>query len=284
VYTTLIDAERLAGILDDCVLVDCRHDLLDPSIGPAAYAEGHLPRAWFLHQDTKLAGPRNGRNGRHPLPDRETLRGTLEAIGLSDDRQLIVYDSQGGMFAGRLWWLARWLGHRAVAMLDGGLPAWTQAGFPLTRDIPDPASVRRGSLSQRPSLATALDANGVLANLASRERLMIDARSAERYRGEVEPIDPVAGHIPGAFNRPFQENLRPDGRFKPAPVLRQEFETLLAGRKPAEVLHQCGSGVSACHNILAMEMAGLEGSALYPGSWSEWCADPSRPVATGANP
>ncbi len=283
-YTTLIDAEQLATVIDDCVVVDCRHDLMDPAIGPIVYAQGHLPRAWHLHQDTKLAGPRNGRNGRHPLPDRETFRQTLESIGLSDDLQLVVYDAQGGMFAGRLWWMARWLGHRAVAMLDGGLPAWTQAGFPLSTAAPDPSGVRRGRLSERPSLVTALDTDAVLANLESAERLIVDARSPERYRGEVEPLDPVAGHIPGAINRPYGNNLRPDGRFKPAQVLREEFEALLGGRSPATVLHQCGSGVTACHNILAMEMAGLQGSALYPGSWSEWCADPGRPMATGPNP
>jgi len=280
IHTTLIDAEALATILDDCVLVDCRHDLMDPTVGAAAYAQGHLPRAWFMHQDTDLAGPKNGRNGRHPLPERETMRRRLEAIGLTDDRQLIVYDDQGGMFAGRLWWLARWLGHRAVAVLDGGLPAWTKAGFPLTRELPK--ADRDGRLGDRPSLVRMIDAPAVLANIDSRECLLVDARSPERYRGEIEPLDPVAGHIPGATNRPFQQNLRPDGRFKPAEVLRGEFATLLAGRAPGQVIQQCGSGVSACHNIIAMELAGLNGSALFPGSWSEWCADPARPVATGA--
>lgn len=280
IHTTLIDAQALATILDDCVLVDCRHDLMDPSVGAAAYAQGHLPRAWFMHQDTDLAGPRNGRNGRHPLPERETMRRRLEAIGLTDERQLVAYDDQGGMFAGRLWWLARWLGHRAVAVLDGGLPAWTGAGFPLTRELPK--ADRDGRLGDRPSLVRISDAASVLASIDSRECLLVDARSPERYRGEIEPLDPVAGHIPGATNRPFQQNLRPDGRFKPAEVLRREFAALLAGRTPAQVIQQCGSGVSACHNIIAMELAGLSGSALFPGSWSEWCADPARPVATGA--
>lgn len=280
IHTTLIDAQALATILDDCVLVDCRHDLMDPSVGAAAYAQGHLPRAWFMHQDTDLAGPKNGRNGRHPLPERETMRRRLEAIGLTDERQLVAYDDQGGMFAGRLWWLARWLGHRAVAVLDGGLPAWTKAGFPLTRELPKVD--RDGRLSERPSLVRMIDAASVLANIDSRECLLVDARSPERYRGEIEPLDPVAGHIPGATNRPFQQNLRPDGRFKPAEVLRSEFATLLGNRTPGQVIQQCGSGVTACHNILAMELAGLSGSALFPGSWSEWCADPARPVATGA--
>jgi len=280
IHTTLIDAEALATILDDCVLVDCRHDLTDPSVGAAAYRQGHLPRAWFMHQDTDLAGPKNGRNGRHPLPEREAMRRRLASIGLTDERQLVAYDDQGGMFAGRLWWLARWLGHRAVAVLDGGLQAWTGAGFPLTHELPK--ADRDEPLGERPSLVRMIDAASVLANIDSRECLLVDARSPERYRGEIEPLDPVAGHIPGATNRPFQQNLRPDGRFKPAEVLRGEFAALLAGRTPAQVIQQCGSGVSACHNILAMELAGLGGSALFPGSWSEWCADPARPVATGA--
>ena len=281
-HTTLIAADELAAILDDCVLVDCRHDLMDASAGPAAYAEGHLPRAWFMHQDSDLAGPKNGRNGRHPLPEPETMRRRLEAIGLSDDRQLVAYDAQGGMFAVRLWWLARWLGHRAVAVLDGGLPAWTKAGFPLTRE--PPPTPAPGRLSARPPLVASFDVDAVLSNLSTGERLVVDARAPERYRGETEPLDPVAGHIPGAVNRPFQANLRPDGRFKPAEILRAEFDVLLAGRSPAQLIHHCGSGVTGCHNVLAMEQAGLPGAALYPGSWSEWCSDPARPVATGTEP
>jgi thiosulfate/3-mercaptopyruvate sulfurtransferase len=181
----------------------------------------------------------------------------------------------------RLWWLASWLGHRAVAVLDGGLPAWTRAGFPLTREVPH---AEHGHLSERESLVATFDADAVQANIATGERLLVDARSPERYRGDVEPMDPVAGHIPGARNRAYQENLRADGRFKPPQVLRQEFHQLLAGRPAGEVIHQCGSGVTACHNVLAMQLSGLPGSALYPGSWSEWCADPARPVATGAEP
>ncbi len=279
-HTTLIGADELAAIIDDCVVVACRHDLMDPTVGPAAYAEAHIPRAWFMHQDTDLAGPKSGRNGRHPLPDREAMRRRLEAIGLSDDRQLVAYDAQGGMFAVRLWWLARWLGHRSVAVLDGGLPAWTKAGYPVTAE--PPPAVQAGRLSERPSLVDSVDADAVLANISSRRRLLVDARAPERYRGETEPLDPVAGHIPGAANRPFQQNLRPDGRFKPAEVLRAEFDALLGGRAPTDAIHHCGSGVTGCHNILAMEHAGLPGAALYPGSWSEWCADPARPVATGA--
>lgn len=280
-WTTLISAEELAGTIDRCTVIDTRHDLADPDAGRAAFATGHIPSAFFLHQDLDLAGRRTGHNGRHPLPEREALAARLRAAGLGRGRQLVAYDGQGGMFAVRLWWLARWLGHEAVAVLDGGMDAWTRAGFPLEAVIPGP---RQGDFAAGSSMVAQVGTDAVLANLARSERLVVDARAPERYRGEVEPLDPVAGHIPGAINRPFQQNLRPDGRFKPAPVLRQEFEALLAGRAPQSLIHQCGSGVTACHNLLAMELAGLPGGALYPGSWSEWCADPARPVARGDEP
>ena len=277
-WTTLISADELATHIDACLVVDCRHDLDDPDSGPAAWSVGHIPGAFFLHQDFDLAGPKDGRNGRHPLPDRETLRRTLESIGLSDGRQLVAYDDSGGAFAARLWWLARWLGHREAAVLDGGIQAWRKAGYPVSRE---PAVPRPGALSLREPLVGEVDTEAVLAAMGRGDRLLLDARTPERFRGEVEPVDPVAGHIPGAVNRPLQRNLRPDGRFKPAEVLREEYLALLAGRTPAAVIHHCGSGVTACHNLLAMEMAGLAGSLLYPGSWSEWCADPARPVARG---
>lgn len=278
-WTTLISADELATHIDACLVVDCRHDLDDPDSGPAAWSVGHIPGAFFLHQDFDLAGPKDGRNGRHPLPDRETLRRTLESIGLSDGRQLVAYDDSGGAFAARLWWLARWLGHREAAVLDGGIQAWRKAGYPVDRAQPVPRP--GGSLSPRAPLVAQVDADTVLAGLGSGQRLIVDARTPERFRGEIEPFDPVAGRIPDAVNRPLQRNLRPDGRFKPAEVLREEYAALLDGRNPATLIHQCGSGVTACHNLLAMEHAGLPGGALYPGSWSEWCADPARPVATG---
>ncbi|MGD9943025.1 MAG: sulfurtransferase [Burkholderiaceae bacterium] len=277
----LISADELAARIDGCLLIDCRHDLAAPDAGAAAYAAQHLPGAFFLHQDHDLAGPKTGRNGRHPLPDRETLRRRLESLGLEPGRLLVAYDAHGGMFAARLWWLARWLGHAEAAVLDGGMAAWQAAGYPLSSELPTP---RPGSLPARAPLTPTADAAAVLAQIPGGERMVIDARAPERYRGDVEPMDPVAGHIPGAVNRPFQANLRPDGRFKPVEVLRQEFASLLGPRAPATVIHQCGSGVTACHNLLAMEAAGLTGAALYPGSWSEWCSDPSRPVATGEHP
>ena len=277
-WNTIVTADELAAHLDQCVVVDCRHDLTDPDSGPAAWAVGHLPDAFFLHQDFDLSGPKTGRNGRHPLPERETLQRKLESIGLSDGRQLVAYDDSGGAYAGRLWWLARWLGHPEAALLDGGIQAWRKAGYPVSRE---PALARPGTSSRRKSLVPEVAVDAVLAAAAHGDRLILDARTPERFRGEIEPFDPVPGHVPGAVNRPLQHNLRPDGRFKPAEVLREEYLALLAGRAPAAVIHLCGSGVTACHNLLAMEMAGLPGGALYPGSWSEWCADPARPVALG---
>ncbi len=279
-WRTLIRVDELARRLDDCVVVDCRHELTDPAYGPAAWGEAHLPGAFFLHQDRDLAGERTGANGRHPLPDRESLRRTLESIGLADGRQLVAYDENGGMYASRLWWLSRWLGHAEVAVLDGGLPAWRAAGHALTRE--PPVARRTGTLSMRAPRTAQVGADELLAQLGGDRFRVVDARTPERYRGEIEPLDPVAGRIPGAWNRPYTENLLPDGRFKPAQVLRDEFRVLLDGRGAERLVHHCGSGVTACHNLLAMEYAGLPGAALYPGSWSEWCADPSRPVAVGA--
>ncbi len=282
-FSSLISADELAARLDECVVVDCRHDLFKPEKGADDYATEHLPGAFFLSLDRDLAGPKgDGRSGRHPLPDPATLRARLESIGLSDGRQLVVYDADTGGFAGRLWWLARWIGHEAVAVLDGGLRAWREAGYPLTAEVPVPRA--RGTLSAKPAQASFVTAAQLLADQPKRERLIIDARAPERWRGDTEPLDPVGGHIPGALNRPLQVNLRPDGRFKPAEVLRAEFSTLLAGRDPASVVHSCGSGVSACHNLLAMHHAGLVGASLYPGSWSEWCANPAHPLARGNEP
>jgi thiosulfate/3-mercaptopyruvate sulfurtransferase len=276
-WTTLISAEELAGAIDRCVVVDCRHDLLDLEAGRRSYDEGHVPSAFFLSMESDLAGPKNGRNGRHPLPEREVLRRRLEQIGLDDRKQLVAYDAHGGAMAVRLWCLARWLGHGAVAVLDGDLRAWRAAGFPVTAEAPAlPASP--GRLSDRPALLSMADAGEIAAAIDTPRLFVVDARAPERYAGTVEPIDPVAGHIPGAANRFFGSNLRPDGRFKPAEVLREEFLALLGDKDADSTVHQCGSGVTACHNLLAMEHAGLTGARLYPGSWSEWVTDPARPV------
>lgn len=282
-YRTLISAEELAANIDQCIVVDSRHDIFDPEASLACYIEGHIPSASFVHLDHQLAAPRTGTNGRHPWPGREAVFDLLESLGLTDERQLVVYDTQGNQMAVRLWALARWVGHDAVAVLDGDMRAWRAAGYPLSQD---PSPVRpRGSLSRnRPSLLGMVDADALMRNLQGGEEVVVDARAPDRYSGAIEQIDKVAGHIPGAIDRFYGRNLRPDGRFKPAEVLHEEFIGLLGQTPPEHVIHQCGSGVTACHNILAMEHAGLHGSRLYPGSWSEWIADPSRPVATGDQP
>jgi thiosulfate/3-mercaptopyruvate sulfurtransferase len=216
------------------------------------------------------------------LPERSVLVDKLAALGLNAGQQVVAYDAQGGAYASRLWWLLRWLGHDSVAVLDGGLQAWQAAG--QTLDAAEPGPAARGSFKAAAPLAVTVDAQHVLDNLKTRDRTVLDARAADRYRGENETIDPVGGHIPGAVNRFFKDNLTADGRFKPAHTLRDEFAAVIGQRQPEQVILQCGSGVTACHNALAMEVAGLHGAALYAGSWSEWCADPARPVATGPNP
>jgi len=276
-YTTLVDVGTLAAHLDDpdWLVVDVRHLLSDTGYGERVYGEAHIPGAAFLHCDRDLSGPMTGSNGRHPLPDSEKLAVRLGEIGVGPRTQVVVYDDTQGMIAGRLWLLMRWLGHDRVALLDGGLQAWQAAGQPLTAAVATP----------RPAyfLATVhdclVDAAYVQATLATSRMHLVDARGADRFRGENETIDPVAGHIPGAVNHFFGDNLRTDGCFKPAAELRAEWLAVLAGSPPDRVVHMCGSGVSACLGMLAMEIAGLPGSRLYAGSWSEWCADPERPMA-----
>jgi len=278
-YATLIGAHELAQHLDDpdWVIFDCRHDLANRDFGRDVYARAHLPGARFLHLDEDLSGPITGTNGRHPLPDPVALAQRLAQAGVGNETQVIAYDDAGGMFAARLWWLLRWLGHRRVAVLDGGLIAWCEAAQALTAGVPKPTPAVY-SLSLQPNV---VNATYVLDHLGKPDMLLIDARSPDRYRGENETLDPVGGHIPGAINRFFRDNLDPHGRFKQASVLREEFGTLLKGGDARRVVHQCGSGVTACHNLLGMESAGLTGSRLYAGSWSEWCADATRPIATG---
>lgn len=276
-YTTLVDVATLRAHLADpaWLVVDVRHQLADPGHGQRAYSERHIPGAVFLHCDRDLSGPLTGRNGRHPLPDPVRLAQRLGEIGIGPETQVVVYDDAQGMIAGRLWWLLRWLGHDPVALLDGGLQAWQAAGGLLT---PAPPTLTPCNFVARPQ-DWLVDAAGVLERVDTPQMHLVDARSPDRFRGENESIDPVGGHIPGAVNRFFRDNLQADGRFKPAAELRAEWLAVLAGSPPDQVVHQCGSGISACHNLVAMEIAGLPGSRLYAGSWSEWCADPGRPVA-----
>lgn len=279
-YTTLISAADLAEhvFASNWVVLDCRHDLANPDFGRQAFAEGHIPNAQFAALDTDLAGEKFGADkvfrGRHPLPDRTKFIATLRRWGIDDDTQVIAYDAHGGMFAARLWWMLKWAGHDAVAVLDGGLPAWLAQGMFVSTET---TSRMLGTLTDQASLMAMVGVDDVLKNLTACTRTVVDARAADRFRGENETIDPVGGHIPGAKNRFFKENLQADGRFKSADQLRSEFSELI--ENPEQAIMQCGSGVTACHNLLALEVAGLPGAALYPGSWSEWCADPSRPVA-----
>lgn len=281
-HSTLVDAAQLAAHLNDpawCV-VDCRHDLFDHAMGRRDYDAGHIAGAFFGDIETGLAGPKTGTNGRHPLPTREQVVKLFRGWGMDNRTQLVAYDAQGGQFAVRLWWLARWLGHAGVVVLDGGWQAWLAAGGPTSRAVPTRV---RGTFAPTTPLVKYVDSAFVEGHLNDANTVVLDARAGERYAGEQEPIDPVAGHIPGALNRFWQANLA-DGKFKSRDQLRAEFDALLAGRDSAHVVHQCGSGVTSCHNLLAMEIAGLPGASLYAGSWSEWVADPKRPVALGRTP
>lgn len=286
-YTTLIRAQDLARALqgpqsDRFLVLDCGFELTDPRAGRRHYDAGHLPGAFHVHLEDTLSGPKTGRNGRHPLPDRAALAQALAALGVGPDTQVVAYDNAAGMYAARLWWLLRWIGHDAVAVLDGGVGAWQAAGLPLTTEAPAPRAA--GALVARDGRQPTLDYAGLRAALAAQSRLVLDARAPDRYRGENETLDPIGGHIPGARNRFFRDNLGADGRFLPPAALREAFLAHLDGRAPDALVCQCGSGVTACHNLLALEIAGLPGAALYPGSWSEWSAQPGAPVATGANP
>jgi len=283
-YKTLISASELAARIDDpkWVVVDCRHDLANLAAGRDGYAIGHLPGAVFADIETVLSGAKRGPDGvflgRHPLPEKEALAEALCGFGIGDDTQVVAYDAHGGMFAARLWWLLRWLGHEAVAVLDGGMAAWQALGQPLSGQVPAKA---RGGLTVRAPFVPTVTVREVMDNLESGKRIVIDARAADRFRGENETIDPVGGHIPGAKNRFFKDNLQADGRFKGAAQLRAEFGALIDD--PEQAIMQCGSGVTACHNLLALEVAGMPGASLYPGSWSEWVGDAARPVAKGAD-
>ena len=277
--TRLVSTQELSRHLDDpkWVVFDTRHDLMDHAKGRRAYDAGHIPGAYFLDTENDLAGVKTGKNGRHPLPDVDAFAAKMNERGVGPGVRVVVYDDIGGNFAVRLWWLLRWLGHDDVALLDGGLPLWQKEGRPMTRETPAP---RPGNFVPRPHLGDTVDVHFVERFREDPSVKLIDARNAERFAGQNETIDPVAGHVPGAVNRFWQKNLGPDGRFKDPEELRAEFLDLLASNAPGEAVHMCGSGVTSCHNVFAMELAGLPAGRLYPGSWSEWCADSSRPVAT----
>jgi len=287
-HTTLISTQELQTLLASqvpCMVFDCSFDLSSPDAGTAMYAESHIPGAVYAHLDTALSAKGDpavthaASGGRHPLPLRENFAAWLGSVGFNNTMQAVVYDRQGANYCGRLWWMLKWVGHESVAVLDGGLQAWKAAGGKLA------SGPQAENTPSKYALAPALIALAAIEDVATGVKkgghTLIDARSAPRFRGEVEPIDPVAGHIPGALNRPFTQNIGPDGKFKPAEQLRAEFLALLGQRDPATVVHHCGSGVSAVPNLLAMEIAGLGRTALFAGSWSEWCSDPARPVAQG---
>jgi thiosulfate/3-mercaptopyruvate sulfurtransferase len=282
----LISAPMLAQALADktqaLVVADCRHDLMNHAAGRQAYDQGHVPGAVFIDMEHGLAAARTGKNGRHPLPSLEATRHYLASLGLTPSSHLVVYDAGGGMYALRLWWMARWAGITNVQLLDGGIGAWQSTGQALETVVPAaPKPSETSAFGALTEKMPKVNVSEVMATIGTPTRVVVDARMATRYRGENETIDPVAGHIPGALNRFFQTNLQANGLFKSPKVLHEEFTVLLGSMTPEQVIHQCGSGVTACHNIFAMELAGLPGSALYPGSWSEWVSDPTRPVALG---
>ncbi|MGI4778632.1 MAG: sulfurtransferase [Janthinobacterium lividum] len=300
-HTTLISAEELQALKSGgtpSMVFDCTFDLVQPTAGRAQYAASHIPGAVHANLETDLSA-RHGApgkhgvlvvqdeglpasDGRHPLPSRERFAEWLSSVGLRNDMQAVVYDRNGANYCGRLWWMLKWMGHDAVAVLDGGLQAWQAIGGAVTGNE-EPSHFQSNFVSSEP-LVRLVGTQDVAKRLADANQTIVDARAGARYRGEVEPLDPIAGHIPGALNRPFSENLGPDGRFKPASQLRAEFESLLGGRDPSSVVHQCGSGVSALPNLLAMQIAGLGPTALYAGSWSAWSNTPGLPARQGAQP
>ena len=312
--TPLISAPALRALMASgapLLVFDCRFDLTQPEQGALSYLEGHLPNAQYLHLDRDLSapnvsglapsvggpaptvsgpapgvsGPAPGaadpaQGGRHPLPSRKAFAALMASRGCQNDLPVVAYDGTGGMYAARLWWMLRWLGHPAVRVLDGGLAAWDAAGGALHAG---PVAARAaGAFKLREPLTAAVDYAALRNSLGEGPRLIVDARAPDRFRGENETLDPVGGHIPGAVNRFFRDNLQPDGHFKPQAQLQAEWQAVMAGRRPVDLVAQCGSGVTACHNLLAMAAAGLGGAALYAGSWSDWCAQPDAPIATGA--
>ena len=279
-FTTLVTSEQLAQHLDDpqWVVFDCRFILTEPEGGRRLYEQSHIPGARYAHLDTDLSSPIHATSGRHPLPDPVTLASKLGRWGVGKQTQVVVYDDSFGSMAVRLWWLLRWLGHDSVALLDGGFPRWKRDKYPVSHDLP---VIQPAQFDAQPNDGAWVSIAEILAVCQKGERRLLDARPEDRFTGEREPLDKVAGHIPGSCNWSFEENLDLGGTFLPAVELREAYLKLLNGTPPERIIHTCGSGVTACHNILAMEVAGLPGSKLYPGSWSEWIVDPMRPVETG---
>lgn len=282
-FTRLIDTQTLASYLDDprWVIFDCRFNLTDPAAGQRTYEAGHIPNARYAHLDEDLSSPISPTSGRHPLPEPQTLSRKLGQWGVDTNKQVVVYDDSLGAMAARLWWLLRWLGHDAVALLDGGLPKWEREGRSLTTEEP---AINVTAFVPRQDDSLWVKTEFVKQVVERGGHVLLDARAEPRFKGEVEPFDKVAGHIPGAQNHPFETNLDSQGCFLPADQLGEQFVRRLAGMRPEQVISTCGSGVTACHNILAMEHAGLSGAKLYAGSWSEWITDSSRPIAKGSPP
>lgn len=278
-FTTLIDPATLAAHVGDArwIVLDTRFDLTAPTKGEAQYREGHIPGARYVSLDAHLSGQKTGKNGRHPLPTPEAAVERFGALGITRGAQVVLYDGDMGMYAARGWWMLRWLGHRAVAVLDGGFAAWQRADLPISA-AQERWTPTRFELELHDAARVAVD--DVVSHLGDRDRILVDARAADRFRGENETLDPVGGHIPGAVNRFFQLNLTADRTFKPAAALRQEWTEICRDTDASRVVMYCGSGVTACHNLLALEHAGLTGARLFPGSWSEWSADPERPRET----
>jgi len=279
-YTTVISAEELQAHIDDpvWVVIDCRFTLTDPAAGQRAYDEGHIPGARYMHLDDDLAAPVTENTGRHPLPDPDLLAKKLGELGIDNATQVVAYDDTFGAMASRLWWLLRWLGHDNVALLDGGLPAWIRKKMPLTPDVP---AIEKKTFTPSIRHDMVLDMQGMEAVVASGDNVIIDARAEERFSGEVEPLDKIAGHIPGARNLPFEDNLDLDGTFMDKDEIVDLYKEFIGDKNSEHVVMMCGSGVTACHNLVAMEIAGLQGAKLYAGSWSEWITDPNHKIATG---
>ena len=286
--TTIVSTDELAAHLDDpqWAIVDCRFDLANPARGRREYLAAHIPGAVYADLDGDLSSPVvPGETGRHPLPSLNEFGARVGGWGIDANVQVVAYDDAGGLYAGRLWWLLRLLGHPGVALLDGDWRAWQREARPVQGgETQRPARTFVADAVAGRTLAGAVDAEAIAAQVTTGSFLLLDARGADRYRGENETIDPVAGHIPGAHSAPFAANLSADGHWLDAEAMRTRYATLLAGAPPAQVVAYCGSGVSACHTLLAMEIAGLPGARLYPGSWSQWITDPARPLATGAEP